>query len=145
MSSVYFTDRDLGNLLPNILRNAGMKVERHADHFAHDTPDTDWLQAAGRNGWYVLTHNRRIRYTPNELEAVMTHGVGMFVLIGQATHQELAANVVRTATRIERFIKRHARPFIAKVYRPSAQSRPTTPPPGRVEMWLSAREWRTGR
>lgn len=140
MSAVFFTDRDLGKLLPQILRDAGLTVERHADHFRHDTPDAEWLQEVGRRGWYVLTHNRRIRYTPNELEAVMTHGVGMFVLVGQATHAELAANVVRTANKVDRFIRRHDRPFIAKIYRPSAPLPGREPKPGRVELWLPGRE-----
>lgn len=68
----------------------------------------------------------------------------MFVLIGQATHRELAENVVHSAARIERFIGRHPRPFIAKIYR-SSKRRPTAKPgPGRVEMWLTEKEWRMG-
>lgn len=41
---VFFTDRDLGKKFPEILRGAGLKVERHADHFRQDTPDAEWLQ-----------------------------------------------------------------------------------------------------
>jgi hypothetical protein len=37
VSLVYFTDRDLGKKIPEILRAAGLSVERHADHFQHDT------------------------------------------------------------------------------------------------------------
>jgi hypothetical protein len=36
---VFFTDRDLGKKFPEILRAAGPKVERHADHFRQDTLD----------------------------------------------------------------------------------------------------------
>ena len=39
MNPVFFTDRDLGKRFPAILRDAGLTVERHADHFAHDCPD----------------------------------------------------------------------------------------------------------
>lgn len=141
MTTVYFTDRDLGKLVPQILRSSGLAVERHADHFEHDTPDAEWLQEVGRRGWYVLTHNKRIRYTPNELEAVMRYGVGMFVLVGDATHRELAENLVRTANSMERFINRHRRPFIAKVYRPSARGKKRQLRAGRVELWLSERDW----
>lgn len=71
MRFVYFTDRDLGNRFPEILRSAGLTVERHGDRFAPDTPDEEWLAAVGARGWIVLTHDRRIRYKPNERDAVM--------------------------------------------------------------------------
>ena len=68
---VFFTDRDLGKRFPEILRAAGLTVERHADHFAHDCPDEDWLQSVGRRGWIAITHDSRIRYKPNELAGAM--------------------------------------------------------------------------
>ncbi|MEZ5583574.1 MAG: hypothetical protein R3F37_13265 [Candidatus Competibacteraceae bacterium] len=49
---------------------AGIRIERHDDHFAQDTPDTEWLAEIGKRGWFVLTHDGRIRYKPNEQEAV---------------------------------------------------------------------------
>lgn len=36
MSRVFFTDRDLGKRFPDILREAGLTVQRHVDHFPHD-------------------------------------------------------------------------------------------------------------
>ena len=48
MTRVYFTDRDLGRQFGAILRSGGLTVERHADHFAHDTPDEVWLAEVGR-------------------------------------------------------------------------------------------------
>jgi hypothetical protein len=55
LSFVYFTDRDLGKRFPEILKTGGLTVERHADHFAHDTPDEVWLEAVGKRGWIALT------------------------------------------------------------------------------------------
>jgi hypothetical protein len=75
VSVVFFTDRDLGNRFPQILRDAGLAVERHADHFPHDASDETWLAEVGARDWVALTHNSRIRYTPNEKNAVMAHGV----------------------------------------------------------------------
>ena len=66
MSRVYFTDRDLGKQFGAILKSAGLRVERHADHFRHDTPDEKWLAEVGRRGWTALTHDGRIRYKPTE-------------------------------------------------------------------------------
>lgn len=136
MTFVYFTDRDLGNRFPTILRSAGLTVEQHKDHFAPDTPDEAWLAAVGERGWIVLTHDRRIRYKPNERDAVMRHRVALLMIVGAAPYPDLARAFVATLPRIERFLVRHEPPFIAKVYRPSAAG--TTrrgAAPGRVELW----------
>jgi hypothetical protein len=136
LNFVYFTDRDLGIRFPEILRSAGLTVERHVDRFAPETPDEVWLQAIGERGWIALTHNRRIRYTPNERDAVMRHRVALLVIVGTAPYPNLAHAFVATVPRIERFLARHDPPFIAKVFRPSpAKSPHRTAAPGRVELW----------
>ena len=133
---VYFTDRDLGKRFPEILRSAGLTVERHGDHFAPDTADEVWLEAVGTRGWIALTHDRRIRYKPNERDAVMRHSVGLLVIVGTAPFPDLARAFMATLPRIERFLASHKPPFIAKVYRPlpgdTARRRAL---PGRVELW----------
>lgn len=134
--TVYFTDRDLGNRFPEILRSAGLTVEQHKDHFADDAPDEKWLTVVGARGWVVLTHDRRIRYKPNERDAVIRHRVALLVIVGAAPYPYLARAFVATLPRIERFLVAHEPPFIAKVYRPSpsevARSGDT---PGRIELW----------
>jgi PIN like domain len=117
VSVVYFTDRDLGLQFPKILEDAGLAVERHRDHFAPDAPDEKWLAYVGRKGWVALTHNSRIRYTPNQKEAVIAHGVRLLVIVGHAPYPELAKSFVATRLRIEAFLEKHDPPLIAKVYR----------------------------
>lgn len=132
----YFTDRDLGKQFGEILKAGGLTVERHGDHFAPDTPDEEWLAEVGKRGWIVLTHDRRIRYKPNERDAVMRHGVGLLLIIGKAPFPDLARAFVATLPRIERFLAGHNPPFIAKVYRPSpAEIAQHSSSPGRVELW----------
>jgi len=139
LSFTFFTDRDLGKAFPRILREAGIAVEEHSAHFAHDTPDDEWLTSVGARNWYVISHNRRIRYTPNERDAVVRAGVGLFLVIGKVPFTQLAQNFVNTRKRIERFIERHRRPFIAKVYRPEPRELKRVPTsPGRVELWLES-------
>ena len=136
MSFVYFTDRDLGKRFPRFFESAGLTVERHADHFAHDTPDEAWLEAVGKRGWIALTHDRRIRYKPNERDAVMRHGVALLVIVGKAPFPDLAGSFVNSRSVIEHFLGRHKPPFIAKVYRPSpAEIARRSTAPGRVELW----------
>ena len=137
MTFTWFTDRDLGLQFPSILEKAGMIVERHRDHFAPDASDEEWLQVVGAKGWVALTHNSRIRYTPNEKAAVIAHGVRLLVIVGQAPYPELATSFVATRVRIESFLQQHEPPFIAKVYRASPAEFAKTPSaPGRVELWF---------
>lgn len=123
MSLVYFTDRDLGKRFPEILSAAGVEVRRHDEYFAPDCPDEDWLEAVGTNGWIAVTHDRRIRYKPNELAAVVRHKVRLLVVIGQAPYPELAKDFVGTLSVIEAFLAIHEPPLIAKVYRASPGDR----------------------
>lgn len=134
--TVYFTDRDLGRRFPEILRIGGLTVERHADHFEPDTTDEEWLEEIGKRGWIALTHDRRIRYKPNERDAVMRHSVGLLVIVGAAPYPDLAQAFLATLPRIEHFLARHNPPFIAKVYRPSpAETAKESTAPGRIELW----------
>lgn len=138
MSHVFFTDRDLGRKFGQVLRAAGLAVEQHGDHFAHDCSDEEWLERVGANGWVAITHDRRIRYKPNELDAVIRHRVRLLVVVGRAPHPALADAFVSTLPRIESFLEEHTPPFIAKVYRPSASERKQNRP-GRVELWYPHR------
>lgn len=136
MSLVFFTDRDLGIRFPQILRDAGLTVERHQDHFPHDCPDETWLQTIGERGWVAITHDGRIRYKPNELAAVRRHSVRLLVVVGAAPFPLLATSFVNTAPRIQRFLERHPAPLIAKVYRASPGEFARRPDAvGRVEPW----------
>ena len=128
---VFFTDRDLGKLFPQILREAGIQVECHDDHFKDTTTDEEWLEAIGSRRWVALTHNKRIRYTPLQRDTLMRAGVRTFILIGRAPLGELAENFVLSLNRVRRFLARHPEPFIAKVKRQKAG----------VELWLSHEEW----
>jgi hypothetical protein len=118
------------------LKSGGLTVERHADHFAHNAPDETWLEAIGKRGWIALTHDRRIRYKPNELRAVMQHGVSLLVIVGKAPFPDLANNFVNSRSVIESFLSGRKPPFIAKVYRPSSSEvAQHATAPGHIELW----------
>jgi hypothetical protein len=137
LSTIFFTDRDLGKQFPALLRKAGISVERHADHFPDDAKDEDWIAEVGKRGWCVVTHDKRIRYKSNELAAVKRAGIAMFVLSGKVPHSVLAQNFINTIDRIEAFLVKHKPPFIAKIYLPATgelMRRPNAA--GRVEPWV---------
>lgn len=141
MTPVYFTDRDLGKRFGEILRAAGLCVERHADHFRADTPDEEWLREIGIRGWVALTHHARIRYKPNEKKAVVENDVALLIIVGNAPFPELAGAFVLTEPKIRRFVAAHVRPYIAKVYRPSPAIVAADPhATGRIELWFPSPE-----
>ena len=137
MSRVYFTDRDLGKQFPRILADAGIEVERHGDLFLPDGSDEEWLEHCGTKGRVAVSHDSRIRYVSNELEAVKHFRVPLLILVGHATTAELARNFVRTLPRIETFLDGRSAPFIGKVYRASpADLARSSSTPGRVDLWF---------
>lgn len=132
----FFTDRDLGKRFPEILKSAGLTVERHDELFPADCPDERWLQYVGDHHRVAITHNRRIRYVPNELAAVVRHEVALLVVVGKAPLAQLASNFVATAPKIFNFLPRHRPPFIAKIYRPTSPGRSGKPSPGTISLWF---------
>ncbi len=127
---VYFTDRDLGHRFPEKLRAAGLRVERHDDHFDQLTPDSEWIAEIGRRGWVAVTRDKRIRYSPLAIETLMTSGARLFVIVGRLTNDEAADVFVKQGKRIERLLGKERRPFIGKVRRDS------------VKAWLRMKDWR---
>ena len=136
MTRVFFTDRDLGIRFGDVLAAAGLTVERHRDHFPPDCPDETWLREVGSRGWIALTHNSRIRYTPNELACVMENRVALLVIVGAAPYPDLARAFVNTMPRVDAFLNWHSAPVIAKVYRPTPAEVARRPnAAGRIELW----------
>lgn len=131
----YFADRNLGaKIFPAILRDAGITVHTHNDHFAHDAPDTEWIPVVAQRGWVILTSDAAIRRNPLERDAVLSSRATLLVLVGaNAKTSELAHNFVNTLPRVEAFLTREPAPMMAKVFRPNPTSHVSEGKPGRVE------------
>ena len=127
---VFFLDRNLGGLMfPRALADAGIRAERHDDHFPQDAADETWIGEVARRGWYALSNDKRIHKNPVQRDAVVAAGLGFFVLTGaNAPMPVLAANFVQTFPAVLRFVERTPRPFVASVRRPNLPGRS-----GRVE------------
>jgi hypothetical protein len=129
----FFADRDLGRRFPELLRSAGLNVERHDDHFAPDCPDEHWIRAIAALDWIALTRDGRIRYSPLALTALMENGARLFVLVGKLTTDEAAAVFLKWRNKIEKVLRNESMPFIAKIRRDG------------VVIWLRYDEWRKSR
>ena len=115
----YFLDRSLGRFkLATALRQAGLLVEVHNDHFQQDATDEEWLTGVGQRGWVVLTKDEKIRYHAQELRALVSRGVRAFVLTARNVNaDEMASIVLGARTKIERFLAKHAGPFMVTISR----------------------------
>ena len=140
-SWTFFTDRDLGNAIPNALLEAGYNVVRHDEIFGPRTRDEEWLPVVAARGWLALSHNKRIRRVSIERDAAMRSGLALFLLIGKMPHAELAKNLLATAPQIIEFRERHEPPFIARIARPESKFAVGSRA-GIVEMVLTESEWR---
>jgi hypothetical protein len=126
---IYFVDRDLGHQFPQALRAAGLRVERHDDHFAPLTSDEEWLSLIGQRKWIAITRDARIRYSPLALQVLMESDVRLFVMVGKLTATESPAVFMRWRPRVEALVHQEAEAFIAKVRRDG------------VHVWIRRADW----
>ncbi|MFN9600883.1 MAG: hypothetical protein ACK56T_17820 [Dolichospermum sp.] len=118
-SITFFTDRCLGaGTVPEKLRHAGIQVEIHDQHFGQGTQDVDWLPEIGQRGWVVLTKDERISRNKLERIAVARAQIKMFILTSQGLKgEEMAEIFIKATEQMQRFVRKHPAPFIAKISR----------------------------
>jgi predicted nuclease of predicted toxin-antitoxin system len=127
---IFFVDRALGKSVVSALREAGASVEAHADHFAPDAPDTEWLPVVSEKGWIVLTKDANLRRNPLEIRAIAEAEARVFILnSGNLSRQETIDIFVGALKRIKNFAQGNQPPFIARIDRR-----------GHVSLWRNNRE-----
>ncbi|HVR14776.1 MAG TPA: hypothetical protein VMS25_00345 [Candidatus Limnocylindrales bacterium] len=119
IAHVFFIDRSLGQkIIAERLRQSGVHVEIHDDHFPQNALDEDWLLEVGKREWIVLTKDDRIRYRPAALEAYRRNNVRVFIFgSGEMKAQEMADAFVKALPRILRFARNKPAPFFARISR----------------------------
>jgi uncharacterized protein with PIN domain len=133
---VFFSDRNLGRHFAHRLRDAGLLVEIHDEHFAHTTADTDWIPVVAAAGWVALTRDSQIFRRAHEREAVIASGLRLIVLPGRVQRQQVAEDLINAAPIIQRFIARTDGPWVARFTPPGPTDRARKRVPrGRIERW----------
>jgi predicted nuclease of predicted toxin-antitoxin system len=127
----FFIDRCLGSKkVAFALRQAGLTVEIHADHFAPDALDIEWLPQVGEQEWVVLTKDANISRRTLEKMAVARAGIRLFILASQnLASVEMIDIIVEATEPMKNLVYNHPAPFIAKIYRNH-----------QVEIWRSREE-----
>lgn len=106
----------MGRAIGGRLTAEGLQVELHDDHFPPGTPDTDWLAVVGAKGWVVLTKDTRMRYRPNEKQALLGAGVRAFVFTsGSLSGAQMADAIVAALPEMMKLLASHPRVFVARI------------------------------
>ena len=101
-----------------VLKNAGIEVHRHLDHFSRGTPDQDWLPLVGEKGWILLTTDKRIRFRANEKQAVIRHNIRMFYFSkNDMSGSQMGSCLEKALPEIQNLCARVEPPFFAAITR----------------------------
>jgi len=100
------------------LSNPNIPVQRHLNHFPRGTLDETWLPTVGKNGWILLTSDKRIRYNSLERLAVEENAVREFVFTsGNMSGSDMAQAIETALPKIRRLCRKVQAPFIASITR----------------------------
>ena len=115
-----FFDRNFGTRVPRAIRLVGRDIRYHDEEFAaQDTPDTDIIPNVARNGWVMLTRDKKIRRRPAEVAAIRMARAKCVVLAQRSALNAwgLLHRVVCSWEDIETIVDRSSGPFILNVYK----------------------------
>lgn len=72
------------------------------------------MAAGGVNGWLAITHDKHIRSRPGEVQAIIDHSVGCFILTyhSDLTKPEIVQIVLDNIEKLEEKFNTTPRPFI---------------------------------
>ena len=109
-----FIDRSIPRGVADALACVRNDVQWLEPRFGPDTPDEEWLAEAGREGWVVVTRDKRIRSRAAERQAILDHDVGCFILAQRQVPTPWAALKIVVPI-LDEMVQRFAetpRPFI---------------------------------
>lgn len=103
-------------MVAEALRERGLRVVVHDDHFPQATDDETWLPVVGARGWVLLTKDERLRRDSIQREILLGVGVRAFVLSDASlTGPAMAAAYVAALPRILKIAHAHRSGLIAHV------------------------------
>ncbi len=94
------------------LHRAGIRYQRHRDHFKGSTPDTELLKKVGRKRWILITADKRQRIRPLERQLIIQFKVREFVLTGPELG-DLGELLIKARKRMRNLCSKNQGPFIA--------------------------------
>lgn len=117
---VLYLDENLCNstAIVEVLTKLGVRFEKHLSHFPRGTLDENWLPLVGKNGWVLLTADKRLRYNLLEKRALDRNHVREFVFAsGKMSGNEMAAALETGIRKILKLCSKIDPPFVATITR----------------------------
>ena len=118
LKPVIFTDEDTSaRAILDFLSTKPVQTIPLTSMFPSGAKDEVWLPTVGKNRWILLSRNRRIRYTPRQIELVRKHKVLAFFL---ASNKNLSGDmmgdlVAKVFDEMLAFASQYAGPFLVKI------------------------------
>ena len=75
---IFFVDRSSGKQLAEGLKELGLNVEKHDDHFEQNTLDYVWLEKCGEMNWVVISSDKAIKKNFLEKQALIKSNLASF-------------------------------------------------------------------
>jgi PIN like domain len=124
----FFVDRSSGKKqFVEGLKELGLNVERHDDHFSETTIDVDWLAKCGENDWVVISGDKKIKRNSIEKTALLNTGLAAFFFTSNELTEEKRIEIIsKGLKRIANILSTHQKPFIARLDKE-----------GKVEIWIN--------
>jgi predicted nuclease of predicted toxin-antitoxin system len=112
----FLIDENLSVKIARSLRDIDQDVQHVTEVLSEGAPDTEVLEFAGDNDYFLITKDNRIRYKPNEKAALRKHKVGVFLLGGKnvnffETYQQL----IRNWDKVLECARTTQRPFVRRI------------------------------
>jgi len=115
---VIFIDRSVPRGVACALKAVRDDVAWLEDLYPHDAKDLQWLPDAGREGWLVISRDKKIRSRPGERRAILENHVGCFIIGAKRnlTKWEYLKLLAAMLDEMQRLFHETERPFIYMVH-----------------------------
>lgn len=131
----FFVDADLGKgFYEAIRRDDRFLAEFHDNHFDPGTDDDVWISSMAAWGWIAISHDGKIR--SHHRSIVRAAHARIIVAAGDWTPAQHAENFLMTFAKVERFVRKHPGPYMARLRQPPPRDRQRKlRPVGDIVLW----------
>lgn len=112
---VLFLDERLHNWRPihSALNELNVEYKRHGECFKPGVEDTEWLAEIGKQGWALLTSDKRIRYNQLERDEIVHYRIREFVFTSGNLSGAMMGEVLNVAmSKMKKLYEECPAPFI---------------------------------
>ena len=112
----FFIDNNLSPHFAEGMKGFREDVTHLKECFPQDIADIDLLKKIGKNGWILITKDKRMKRVNAEKAAYKKYSVGGFVLVGQNLDRcSIYESLIKNWRDIKEKAKKTNRPFMYKI------------------------------